>query len=222
MDKQAKIRKVMREFKNGTLKSSDGKKVTSRKQAIAIAMSEAEDYAEKADLISAIHIGSVREAEEILKAAGTEGDLFEKAHKVGDIHPNGKWVWTEYKPGKFDWRTIKNAPKTEEPKKEAPKKNAPKKNAPKLTPVQKQVMKRFENGEKLVQLETNRMSGDVFFWCSFDKESGLWYAKEKALYPQLRRLFWNHVITDEHFIKPEQLDKEYNCDELHRSGAIGF
>lgn len=25
--------------------------------------------------------------------------------KIGDIHPNGKWVWTEYKPGKFDWRT---------------------------------------------------------------------------------------------------------------------
>lgn len=26
--------------------------------------------------------------------------------KVGDVHPNGKWVWTEYQPGKFDWRTI--------------------------------------------------------------------------------------------------------------------
>lgn len=24
--------------------------------------------------------------------------------KVGDRHPNGKWIWTEYKPGKFDWR----------------------------------------------------------------------------------------------------------------------
>ena len=92
----------------------------------------------------------------------------------------------------------------------------------KLTPVQKQVMKRFENGEKLVQLETNRMSGDVLFWCSFDEESGLWCATEKALYPQLRRLFWNHMITDENFIKPEQLDKEYNFSELHRSGAIGF
>lgn len=27
--------------------------------------------------------------------------------KVGDIHKNGKWVWTEYQPGRFDWRTIK-------------------------------------------------------------------------------------------------------------------
>ena len=111
MNKQEKIKKVMREFKNGTLKSSDGKKVTSRKQALAIAMSESEDYAEKADLISAIRIDSVREAEEILKAAGTEGDLFEKAHKVGDVHPNGKWVWTEYKPGKFDWRGVKGGTK---------------------------------------------------------------------------------------------------------------
>ena len=29
-------------------------------------------------------------------------DVIEKASKVGDMHPNGKWVWTEYKPGKFD------------------------------------------------------------------------------------------------------------------------
>lgn len=32
---------------------------------------------------------------------------FQKAHQVGDTHPNGKLVWTEYKPGKFDWREIK-------------------------------------------------------------------------------------------------------------------
>jgi hypothetical protein len=35
-----KVKKVMGEKKRGTLKSSSGKKVTSRKQAIAIAMSE--------------------------------------------------------------------------------------------------------------------------------------------------------------------------------------
>ncbi|MFZ9998552.1 MAG: DUF6496 domain-containing protein [Candidatus Nanopelagicaceae bacterium] len=39
--RQAKIRKVMREFKAGTLKSSSGKPVKNRQQAIAIAMSEA-------------------------------------------------------------------------------------------------------------------------------------------------------------------------------------
>lgn len=40
-EKQAKIARVMREFKAGTLKGSDKKKVTNRKQAIAIALSEA-------------------------------------------------------------------------------------------------------------------------------------------------------------------------------------
>jgi hypothetical protein len=38
---QRKIHKVMKEKKEGNLKSSSGKKVTSRKQAVAIALSEA-------------------------------------------------------------------------------------------------------------------------------------------------------------------------------------
>lgn len=36
-----KIRKVMREYGHGALRSSSGKKVRSRKQAVAIALSEA-------------------------------------------------------------------------------------------------------------------------------------------------------------------------------------
>jgi lysozyme family protein len=36
-----KVHKVMKEHKEGTLKSSSGKKVKSRKQAVAIALSEA-------------------------------------------------------------------------------------------------------------------------------------------------------------------------------------
>lgn len=38
---QEKVSKVMREYGKGKLKSSSGQKVTSRDQAIAIAMSEA-------------------------------------------------------------------------------------------------------------------------------------------------------------------------------------
>ena len=38
---QTKVEKVMEERKKGTLKSGSGKKVTSRKQAIAIGLSEA-------------------------------------------------------------------------------------------------------------------------------------------------------------------------------------
>lgn len=39
--KQAKISKVLREFKAGTLKSSSGEKIKDRRRAIAIALSEA-------------------------------------------------------------------------------------------------------------------------------------------------------------------------------------
>ncbi len=38
---KSKIHKVMKEHKSGTLKSGSGKKVKSRKQAVAIALSEA-------------------------------------------------------------------------------------------------------------------------------------------------------------------------------------
>ena len=57
-------------------------------------------------LINLINIDSIQEAEDILKAAGTE-DLFEKAkHQDGDMHPNGKWVWvSSANGGKGDWRT---------------------------------------------------------------------------------------------------------------------
>lgn len=36
-----KVHKVMKEHKHGTLKSGSGKKVTNRKQAVAIALNEA-------------------------------------------------------------------------------------------------------------------------------------------------------------------------------------
>ena len=38
-----KVEKVMHEFKEGTLKSGSGQKVTSRKQAIAVGLSEARE-----------------------------------------------------------------------------------------------------------------------------------------------------------------------------------
>lgn len=41
MDQNEKVAKVMREFEAGTLKSSSGEIVTSREQAMAIALSEA-------------------------------------------------------------------------------------------------------------------------------------------------------------------------------------
>ena len=78
MNKQDKIKKVMREFKDGKLKTPNGEIVTDKKQALAIAMSESEDYAEKADLIEDISIGSLSDAEDVIKGIGSE-ELFEKA-----------------------------------------------------------------------------------------------------------------------------------------------
>jgi len=94
-------------------------------------------------------------------------------------------------------------------------------NTKKLTPVQEKVMNRFSKGEKLVKFETNRMSGDVYFWCRKDENTGLWEAYEKALYPQLRKLLYN-MITKDMYVKSEDIDKEYNSYQLHFVGAIGF
>lgn len=59
-------------------------------------------------LIQDIEINSVKEAEEILKSAGTE-DLFEKAHQDGDLHPTRPWIWvSSANKGKGDWRMNKN------------------------------------------------------------------------------------------------------------------
>lgn len=44
---QDKVEKTMHEFKEGALKSSSGQKVTSRKQAIAIGLSEAREAGAK-------------------------------------------------------------------------------------------------------------------------------------------------------------------------------
>lgn len=36
------------------------------------------------------------------------GQIHQGKHKVGDKHPTKPWVWTEYAPGKFDWRKDKS------------------------------------------------------------------------------------------------------------------
>ena len=51
------------------------------------------------------HRQAVREnIKKAFEVGFTGNNDLEKAHQVGDLHPNGKLVWTEYAPGKFDWR----------------------------------------------------------------------------------------------------------------------
>jgi hypothetical protein len=61
-EKQAKVAKVMREFKSGKLKSSSGKAVKSPKQALAIALSEAGmSRKPKADMSDEYYMGFFKE-----------------------------------------------------------------------------------------------------------------------------------------------------------------
>ena len=52
----------------------------------------------------------------------TESEDLQKAHNVGDVHPNGKWVWTQLPSGKYDWRVIKKTAQSNS-QKAIPKKN---------------------------------------------------------------------------------------------------
>ena len=46
--------------------------------------------------------------DQIYKGFAGGEELLEKAHNEGDIHPNGKWVWTKLPSGKYDWRVRKD------------------------------------------------------------------------------------------------------------------
>lgn len=61
------------------------------------------------DVIRDIEISSVDDALNILKSIDTDGNLFEKAHNVGDLFfREGKtYIYTEYAPGKYDWHLVK-------------------------------------------------------------------------------------------------------------------
>ena len=56
---QRKVKKVLGEFKEGTLKSGSGRQVTNRKQAIAIALSDIPEP-ELADIAPQVLAGLIR------------------------------------------------------------------------------------------------------------------------------------------------------------------
>ena len=69
-------------------------------------------------------------------------------HNVGDLHPNGKWVWTEYKTGKFDWRGIPKDGKT----------------------VKAQAKKSTPNTNKSIKTKVEKKSDDEKIWTMKDFE----------------------------------------------------
>lgn len=87
-----KIAEVMREFKAGKLKSSDGTKVTSRKQALAIAMSESADLtaaADPMDLPAAAPPGA--RPDDAVQAAAFTQPMREKLAKKGQAMKDGSF-----------------------------------------------------------------------------------------------------------------------------------
>lgn len=87
--------------------------------------------------------------EKTVKATSAQKDTDSKQkktlkHNVGDIHKNGKWVWTEYKPGKFDWRNIAKDDKKPQAKKSTTAKKAKKAEKKSTTAKKVWTIKDFE------------------------------------------------------------------------------
>jgi len=76
---QDKVEKAMHERKHGTLKSGSGKKVTSRKQAIAIGLSEAREEGKKVPKKAAKKSATKKAATK--KAATKKSATKKTAHK---------------------------------------------------------------------------------------------------------------------------------------------
>jgi hypothetical protein len=83
-----------KEVTNETIKGIVFDRMTALRAAQGIAKLEAEKAKKE-----------TKQEKKAEKPAKKETFAAKETKKVGDLHKNGKWVWTEYAPGKFDWRT---------------------------------------------------------------------------------------------------------------------
>lgn len=83
-----------KEVTNETIKGIVFDRMTALRAAQGIAKLEAEKAKKE-----------TKQEKKTDKPAKKETFAAKETKKVGDLHKNGKWVWTEYAPGKFDWRT---------------------------------------------------------------------------------------------------------------------
>ena len=82
---EEKVEKVMHEFKDGSLKTSAGKKVTDRKQAVAIGLSEAREKGEK--------VPSKKEASKKATPKKNAGPKKTAVKKETDAAFSGRGTW---------------------------------------------------------------------------------------------------------------------------------
>lgn len=97
--------------------------------------------------------------EKAFEVGFTGNEDLEKAHQVGDIHPNGKWVWTQLPSGKYDWRVIKKQSQSTVPSQQNV--NKQQKTEDGLTKEELEELRALESaarkGYKLLQRDANRL-----------------------------------------------------------------
>ena len=104
MKKPEKVRRVMREFKEGSLKSSSGQKVKNPKQAIAIALSEASRMREGGRVKMAA--GGQTSSGSKAKNPGLWSKVKSEARSKFDVYPSAyanAWASKEYKKRGGSW-----------------------------------------------------------------------------------------------------------------------
>ena len=105
MKKEAKVRKVMREFKEGNLKSSSGQKVKNPKQAIAIALSEASRM-RAGGRVEKMAAGGQTSSGAKAKNPGLWSKVKSEAKAKFDVYPSAyanAWASKEYKKRGGSW-----------------------------------------------------------------------------------------------------------------------
>lgn len=160
-----------------------------------------------------------KETKKELKATKTSG------HKVGDVHKNGKWVWTEYAPGKFDWRTIPSKkqktgakPKDATEKKET-KKADKKQEAKKAEKVSKGNAKQTKKAEPKKETEKAAEAPKMLTideWVALPTKSARSNKKPSEAQKQAFKLIMKgyRVTTDKKFFEKDDDRKSCNWESV--------
>lgn len=105
------------------------------------------------------HLAVQENIKKAFEVGFTGNEDLEKAHQVGDIHPNGKWVWTQLPSGKYDWRVIKKQSQSTVPSQQNV--NKQQKTEDGLTKEELEELRALESaarkGYKLLQRDANRL-----------------------------------------------------------------
>lgn len=151
----------------------------------------------------------VKKAEKAKKAKATKTS----GHKVGDVHKNGKWVWTEYAPGKFDWRTI---PSKKQKTGAKPKNTTDKKDAKKAEKVSKGNAKQTKKAEPKKEAPEAPKMLTIDEWVALPTKAANNNKKPSEAQKQAFKLIMKgyRVTPDKKFFEKEDDRKSCNWDSV--------